>query len=121
MIIGTTKERMIGEHPLFAWYLEAFKWAIARGNQKLLIIGYGFRDEHINRVLLEGVQNHGLRLYILTITPLDQLRLEMTNGNYWALPLLDGIMGYYPYPLSDVFPGDQRRTEHADQVFADLA
>lgn len=121
MIIGTTKERMIRDHPLFSWYLEAFKWAIARGGQKLVIAGYGFKDEHINRVLLEGVQRHSLKLYIITTTPLDRLREEMTHGQYFAIPLLTGIRGYYPWSLNEIFPGDQRETEHARRIFADLA
>lgn len=120
MIIGTRKEKMIKEHPLFSWYFEAFKWAIARGNQKLLVIGYGFRDEHINRLLLEGVEQHALKLYVLTTTRLHQLRHEMTYGQAFARPLLAGIHGYYPRSLSEIFPGDQRETDHARRLFADL-
>jgi hypothetical protein len=120
MIIGTTKERMIRDHALFSWYFEVLKWAIARGDQMLLIIGYGFKDEHVNQLILEGVQRHGLKLYVATTTPLDRLTNEMTYGHYSALGLLMGIRGYYPWSLSEIFPGDQRVTDHARRIRSDL-
>lgn len=112
LVIGTQKEGLIGTDPLLKWYFDLFQSVIAQGKKKLLIIGYGFRDTHINKILLEGVQKHGLRIYIVSTKGPRELLDHMRCGQYYATPIFDGLSGYYPYPLCDIFPPDQSQTVH---------
>ena len=68
MVIGKNKASDIDQEPLLKWYSELFQNLIYEGGKKLLIIGYGFADDHINDVLLKGVQEHGLSLYVISPT-----------------------------------------------------
>lgn len=66
MVLGINKINAINNVPLLKWYFELFNQAINRNGTKLLIIGYGFRDEHINKCLFDAINAHGLQLYIIS-------------------------------------------------------
>src|SRR5439155_13282313 len=66
MIIGGGKLTQIRSEPLLDWYYKIFKQVLSRKNQRLLVIGYGFGDPHINDVILKSVREHGLRLYVVS-------------------------------------------------------
>lgn len=50
MVIGDRKEEQINKEPLLKWYFEIFKEVLFQTERKLMVIGYGFGDEHINGV-----------------------------------------------------------------------
>lgn len=108
MAVGINKPEAIDREPLLKWYSELFKEVVEGGNKKILIIGYGFRDKHINNVLFKGVQN-GLKLYIINPSSPDKCKQAMDegidpgNGGY----LWDGVCGYFPYSLKQIFPAGQ--------------
>lgn len=113
MVIGKNKSEFIEKEPLLKWYFELFQKVIADGGKKLLIIGYGFGDQHINKILVDGVVNHGLQVYIISTTPPPELRGHFERGgHYYALPILDGLRGYFPYTLKEIFPSNQEQTTH---------
>jgi hypothetical protein len=58
LIVGGDKEGIICKSPLLLKYGECFSRSLNEPGMKLLIIGYGFWDEHINRFLHEAVQNN---------------------------------------------------------------
>lgn len=64
MILGGGKERAIQRHPVLAWYSEVFVSLVSRPDARLMLLGYGFRDEHINAALMQAV-DAGLRIYIV--------------------------------------------------------
>ncbi|MDP3794425.1 MAG: SIR2 family protein [bacterium] len=121
MVIGKDKTHLIDEEPLLRWYFDLFRSVIAQGNKKLLIIGYGFGDHHINKVLLEGVQKHNLRVFIIsTQDPTDLREHFELRGYYYALSILDGLGGYHPYRLQEMFPADQSTTVYFTDLEASL-
>jgi hypothetical protein len=128
LVIGTNKASLIKREPLLQGYMELFKSAIAEGNKKILIIGYGFRDPHINQVLVKGVEDNGLRIYILSTERPEDLITRIKNGHahvkgeghVYSKNILDGLSGYFPYTLKDVFPGNQDRTTYAQQIIEAL-
>jgi SIR2-like domain len=61
MVIGHTKTAVIKREPFLKWFFSLFVEALHSGDRKLAIMGYGFRDEHINLIIAEGIRNHGLR------------------------------------------------------------
>lgn len=120
LVIGTNKEALIKREPLLQEYFKIFKGAIAEGDKKMLIIGYGFADKHINEALLKGVEDHGLELYVINPNPLWELENRMRNGHFYAIKLIDGIRGYFPYELREIFPSSQERTVHFEQILESL-
>jgi len=111
MVIGRNKEQQITHEPLLKRYFELFQNVLSQGKSKLLVIGYGFRDEHINRVIAESINTHGLEVYVLS--PMDPKifindleKGSITDGKL----ILAGIKGYFPYTLTDVVPPDGKET-----------
>lgn len=111
MVIGKNKSDLIENEPLLKWYLELFQKVIRDGNRKLLVVGYGFGDQHINKILVDGVENHGLQVYIISTKPAAELRDHFERGgHFYALPILNGLRGYFPYALKEIFPSNQEET-----------
>jgi hypothetical protein len=81
-----------------------------------LIIGYSFNDQHINELLLEGVQQYGLKIFILTTTSPSDFKSRLEHGHFYALPILKSVAGYFPYTLRDVFPMSQEETTHFKSI-----
>lgn len=117
LVVGTSKESVIQKESLLREYLNLFKNVIAEGEKKILIIGYGFRDAHINAILSDGVANHGLEIYILSTQSPSELRYSIEHGNYFAKNILDdGLRGYFQRPLVEIFPKSQMVTPHYKEI-----
>jgi len=129
MVIGKNKANDINQEPLLKWYSELFQKQIYEGNKKLLIIGYGFGDDHINDVLLKGVQEHGLSLYVISPSDPENLRNKLEGkpahfGSYEVskyFKIWDGIRGYFPYSLRQIFPPDQSQTTVFREILKSLS
>ncbi|WP_125957219.1 SIR2 family protein [Novosphingobium sp. MD-1] len=113
LIVGGNKTGAIGGSPILKWYYEEFEKAIFQGNARLMVVGYGFRDEHINATLIKGTMDHGLRLFIVTPAGADQAR-QVNPANSGAIkarsPLEDaferGLIGASQRRLSEIFGGN---------------
>ena len=66
MVIGGNKPAQIHREKLLQWYFDLFQEVLSCPNRRLLVIGYGFRDLHINAVIAQSIQQHGLKLYIIS-------------------------------------------------------
>jgi hypothetical protein len=107
LVIGYNKENQIVDEPLLSYYFELFQKSLNASNVQLMIIGYGFGDRHINRVLADAHKKSGLRIYV--ISPNEQsefIRCVRSTDEYGA-DILHSIAGYFPYTLLDIFPKDQ--------------
>ena len=120
LVIGTRKEPLIQSEPLLQSYFALLEDAIAEGGKQAVVIGYGFRDQHINNILLNGVKEHGLRLYVIDTRMPEVLEADLRNGHYYAMGLLAGLSGYFPYSLSEIFPSKQDRAPLRDQLIETL-
>lgn len=115
-VIGINKMNTIARIPLLNWYFELFRQAISAGNVKLLIIGYGFRDSHINQLLAEACENNGLKLFIMSPENvesfLDNLLYrgqgQSRSADEIGTKIWNGVVGYFPYKFSQIFPYSQR-------------
>ncbi|MBI3912168.1 MAG: SIR2 family protein, partial [Armatimonadetes bacterium] len=110
MVIGKGKTDQISREPLLAWYSELFRAVVLQSERRLLVIGYGFRDEHINNVIADAVANHGLALYVISPVPYDAFRQDLRAAPAGEV-ILQGLSGYYPCGLLEMFPGDQSITQ----------
>src|SRR3989344_5015644 len=95
MVIGNDKEEKIGREPLLKVYFDFFKDVIWGGGVKMVVIGYGFRDRHINEVLTRGIEKHGLKLYVVMPKSFQEFKIPLYDSRYEAEGIIDGIRGYY--------------------------
>jgi hypothetical protein len=128
MVIGRGKETRIMQEPLLSWYLETFESVLSKEGRKLLVIGYGFRDPHINEVIARSVNEHGLELYILSpLSPESfehHLKLHAFGSSNDTVSLSGvlwrGLAGYFQGNLRDVCPKGQwaslNETDLAKQI-----
>lgn len=65
VIVGGNKIEKMKNEPLLNEYYELFKNTLLTTDQRLLIIGYGFMDDHINEVILEGLNKGSLKIHII--------------------------------------------------------
>jgi len=70
LILGGKKSAALALHPILTAYLNDFQTRLKQPGARLMIIGYGFNDEHINDAIAEGVK-HGLKLFIVDIRGMD--------------------------------------------------
>ncbi len=107
MVVGKNKTGIIESEPLLKAYFDIFKETIQSGDKKLMIIGYGFGDKHINDVLIDGVKNHNLGLYIISASDLPSLRSRVSEEDA-RLIFGTGLKHFVQMRnLGDIFPFDQ--------------
>ena len=79
LIMGGNKPTAMQRHPILTWYAEKFAEAVSKPNARLMIIGYGFRDAHINRMIYEGWQKGGNTLSMFIVQPDGREILKKVN------------------------------------------
>ena len=65
MILGAEKLRVIGSSNILARYFEYFSNCLCGEPSRVCVIGYGFRDTHINDVLLDAVNKQGMKFFLI--------------------------------------------------------
>lgn len=116
MVIGYDKLNDINKEPLLKWYLELFKEVIEEGNKKMVIIGYGFGDDHINSVILNGVEKNNLKLYIVNPTSPEEFMKKLKKKELEKI--WKSLAGYFPYTLKQMFPHSQG--QHPTPLYREL-
>lgn len=114
MVIGDDKSGQINNHPLLAKYFEIFKEVISQPDRRLLVCGYGFRDKHINVLIKKAIVGNGLQVYILS--PQSPSDLKQTLEDEQDEEIWDGLSGYFPFTLKQLFPPDQSKTREVNLI-----
>jgi hypothetical protein len=113
MVVGTGKISQIAASPLLAWYLDIFKGVLSAGDVRLLVVGYGFGDEHVNAAIADGIEHHGLKLFIWdTGSNLRNRILASPHGD----SIWKGLLSTATRQLIEVFPSDQAETEEYRRI-----
>ncbi|WP_077033410.1 SIR2 family protein [Pelomonas sp. KK5] len=73
MIIGGAKLAEIDRTPILSWYLTRFEEEISKPGAKLMVIGYGFRDQHVNDAITRAVAK-GLKVFVIAPEGADLAR-----------------------------------------------
>jgi hypothetical protein len=108
LIIGGEKLARIKEHAVLYWYHDRFRWHLSQGGARLMVVGYSFRDPHINETLYEAWQRTPFEIYIV-----DPVGLEVRNPDrhlplHWRGPLEDIVaIGETTLPVKHVFSGNE--------------
>lgn len=121
MIIGKGKFDQIEGEPILKYYLQLFKEVLSLPERRLLIIGYGFRDPHINEVIAESIKNSKLKIFIICPQdPKDFLKNTLENAVPHKDTIWEAIAGYYPYTLEKFFPFDGFPSQHYNNLVNDF-
>ncbi len=117
-VIGRHKVDAISADPLLKLYFEIFERVLDQKNRRLLVIGYGFCDDHVNVAIERGVKEHGLEVYILNPTNPKNFKNSLKSRRCSCEGIWEGIYGYYPYTLRQLFPESQepKQTKTAMQL-----
>jgi SIR2-like domain len=112
MVIGTDKESMIGKEPLLQWYYSLFNDVLNRPGARLLTIGYGFGDRHVNECIKKAI-DHGLKLYVISpqlpedfkerLIPLSTPKYKPV---YHGTAIWNAVVQYWPAKVTDFYPQD---------------
>lgn len=113
LVIGGDKSRAIQSHAVLAWSFDKFREYLAGPNARLFVIGYGFRDLHVNEVIIEAVENRGLQFFVIDRFGSDVVRHANSSfgGAAYAPSALDdafrrGLIGASERSLSETFGDD---------------
>ncbi|PRC92733.1 SIR2 family protein [Solimicrobium silvestre] len=113
LIMGGNKIREIGLSPVLLWYHQKFEECLNKPNAKLFVIGYGFRDKHINEVIIRAINENGLKMFVIAPEGGDLARIA--NPTHTASIRVEtslevafehGLIGASRRQLSDIFGGD---------------
>jgi hypothetical protein len=118
MVIGTQKASRIENEPLLKWYFSLFEQILNRPETRLLIVGYGFGDTHINQCIVNAISK-GLKLHVISPQPPQEFKNQFKtplHGKLMKKPfgdeLWDGLVQYWPTMLTEFYydnvnpPGD---------------
>jgi hypothetical protein len=74
LILGGGKKGAIARYPVLNWYFDEFSSRLHEPEARLMIIGYSFRDPHINEVLQSAIAK-GLKIFIIDTNGSDVAKL----------------------------------------------
>jgi SIR2-like domain len=118
LIMGGNKIREIGLSPVLSWYHQQFEERLCQGGTRVMVIGYGFRDTHINEVIMRAVNERGLKMFIIapeggdlarTINPTHRAPIRV--GTDLETTFERGLIGASRRSLRETFGNDT--IEHA--------
>lgn len=118
MLIGNQKSRRINEHQILSDLWGLFQTVMReKTDLKLFIIGYGFRDRHVNEVIAEAIQNRNLKVAIISPNPIREMEkylqfadTDTCQGNFGRI-LFEGLSNYFNYSLEEILSGEQLNSE----------
>lgn len=101
MIIGSSKASQINGHKLIEKYFDDFS-TILKKAKKLMIIGYSFKDNHVNQIIFDAVENNNLKLWIIGKSDLNSLIRDCAkeDGEYKKI-IKKGLGTYSGKAISD--------------------
>jgi hypothetical protein len=114
MVIGTSKTSRIAGSGLLSWYFDIFRSVLNQGDVKLMVVGYGFGDDHINEAIADAVKTTSLKIYFWDTSPNLQMKL---TGKHRGAEIWQGYMGSLTERVNQVFPPDQSDTPQCRSLF----
>jgi len=65
LVIGSAKVAAINRLAVLRWYWEQFLYYLSLPDTRLVVIGYGFADDHINKAILDAAAKGLLRMFVV--------------------------------------------------------
>jgi len=104
IVFGRAKEEQIQSEPLLQAYFDVFRRVLATPNAQLLIIGYGFGDEHVNGEIARAIEEAGLRVHIVSPAPQKDIRATLQKDPAGSA-IWQRLAGYHQCTVLQLFPG----------------
>jgi len=113
LVMGGGKAREIAQNKILEWYANIFDEYLAKPSTRLMVIGYGFRDQHINDAIKRAM-SRGMQMFIIAPDGAElAMKLNPTrrSGNITFQTELEmqfqqNLIGASRRPLRDIFGGD---------------
>jgi hypothetical protein len=110
LIMGGAKQHEIGRSSILSWYAQQFEASLLKPGCRLMVVGYGFGDQHINTAIEKAV-THGLKLFVIDPAGAElAFKLNKTRQSGQIIgpnPLEDmlreSLIGGSRRPLSEIF------------------
>ncbi len=74
LVIGTRKSEQVKNEPILDQYFDTFEKVLCRPDCRLLVMGYGFGDAHINEVICKAIVDSGMTVFVSNKMGYEQLR-----------------------------------------------
>jgi len=81
LIMGGNKSANIAASELLSWYEQEFRNALREPGARLMVIGYGFADTHINDDIREGA-SAGMKLFVIDPNGVDAIDTLRSRNMY---------------------------------------
>ena len=108
MVMGGAKPEAIAHDPVLSKYREYFGELLNSGSTKVMVIGYGFNDSHINDSLVRAGVEHGMQMHIVNPSGLDVVRSSPPGTVQPQNPLEEiPLIGVTSRSLRESFSGDK--------------
>jgi len=118
LVIGRDKAGTIARTPILHWNYQQFEASLRRRPTRLMVIGYGFGDAHINDTLIEANQNGSLALMYLVQPAGKGILNKFPPGTIpGPQPLLDIPCVECTAPISAAFSTDDMARELMEKIF----
>ncbi|MGY9005150.1 MAG: SIR2 family protein [Alphaproteobacteria bacterium] len=115
LVMGGNKNSSIKKFPVLQWYSNTLKQYLSETDSRLMIIGYGFNDQHINDHLIQATHNGNIKFFIIDpegIDVIDKNRGAIVHQESELTKIIwPKIIGSSRRPLNQIFGPD--RVEHA--------
>lgn len=111
LVMGGDKTENINGTKILKMYLDEFKRLLIQHRTRLMIVGYGFRDHHINKILNKSAAAGTIRSFIIDPRGIDAPdpywdRPHRLKGADPEFPIQSALIGSSRRPLSRIFGGD---------------
>ena len=125
LVMGGSKAEQIQRFPLLELYFEIFRRVCETSRLRLMTIGYGYRDLHVNEAIAEACRKRPGERWIYLIDPLWSSvivpRLRNEGGADGAV-IAEAILGGSSELLTDTFspPSGHGRTEEYRRILQEF-
>lgn len=107
IVMGVNKPASINQRAILNWYSEQFVAHLSRPNTRLMVVGYGFFDQHINEVIIQASHQHGLAIFLVHPRGRQAWNRHPEGSIRPIYPLDDvPIVGESTRPFSSTFRND---------------
>jgi hypothetical protein len=123
LVIGAHKEAMIARHAVLRWYHDEFRRYLTMPDTRLVVIGYSFSDDHINKMILDAAAGGSLRMFVVHPEGRGILVKQGAAMIPPPEPLRDDIpsLGESTRPLSSTFTDDPLERDLLYRVISESA
>lgn len=119
LVIGRDKTGTIARHPILHWTYQRLEESLGKRPTRLMIVGYGFGDDHINQTLIDAHQAGTLALMYLVHPSGKAILNKYPPGTIpGPPPLLDIPCIECTVPISSAFNTNDLAREHMERIFS---